>query len=89
MSKNEDTQKTNDNTKIDTTMKYKKPKIATNMNNHKTMDNDNKWTKLLLDYFTTINSIDNLIEIIRSKLNYQNNYSSLQLIFLIENQKNF
>ena len=31
--------------------------------------NENKWAKLLIIFFTTINSIDNSIEKIRSKLN--------------------
>ena len=36
--------------------------------------NENKWEKLLIIFFTTINSIDNSIEKIRSKLNNLKNF---------------
>jgi Ca2+-binding EF-hand superfamily protein len=52
--------------------------------------NENKWTKLLTKYFETINTIDNSLEQIRSKLNAQNNFSSLNLFnYLDKNSKQF
>ena len=52
--------------------------------------NENKWEKILLKYFTTINSIDNSIEKIRKKLNYINNFSSLNLFnYLDKKSKKF
>ena len=65
-------------------------KSSSNTNELKSNKAENKWTKMLLEFFTTINSIDNQIEKIRSKLNYTNNFSSSDLFnYLDKNSKKF
>ena len=53
-------------------------------------NNNNKWSEMLLLYFTTINSMDNNIEKVRSELYYLQNFSSSNLFnYLDKNSKKF
>ena len=78
---NRDKIKSNINNKksIISNIKPKITKSPSNINNIKTNQNKKEWTQMLLKYFTTINSIDNLIEKIRSELNNIKNFSSINL----------
>ena len=99
MLEGEDFNKINNNnssikTNINSNIKLILSKSFSNINEeYKTknkIENENKWEKILLKYFTTINSIDNSIEKIRKKLNYINNFSSLNLFnYLDKKSKKF
>ena len=84
----EDT-KSADNTSVTTNVRSRSSKCSPNINindNIKKPLIENKWTKMLIKYFTTINSMDNSIEIIRSKLNKQKNFSSTKLFKHLDNK---
>ena len=79
MLENENYNKLNENSSIKTNIKQILSKSSSNIENPKNNKNENKWTKLLLTFFTTINSIDNSIEKLRSKLYISNNFSASNL----------
>ena len=94
MSEIEEDLKSNINTSITTNARSKKTsKSSININittNTELPHIESKWTKMLINYFSTIKSIDNSIEQIRSKLNTQKNFSSLNLFnYLDGNLKKF
>ena len=91
MSKLEDDLTSNNNANITTNnIKSKSNECKSINTNSALIYNENKWTKLLTKYFETINTIDNSLEQIRSKLNAQNNFSSLNLFnYLDKNSKQF
>ena len=94
MSEIEEDLKSNTNSSITTNARSKKTsKSSININintNTEVPHIENKWSKMLINYFSTIKSIDNSIEQIRSKLNAQNNFSSLNLFnYLDGNSKKF
>ena len=94
MSEIEEDLKSNTNTSCTTnarSQKTSKSSININISTNAALPHiENKWTKMLINYFSTIKSIDNSIEKIRSKLNAQNNFSSLNLFnYLDRNLKQF
>ena len=82
MTDGEDNTKSDNNTSFTTNINSR----MSNISNYKIIQNDNKWTKKLLQYFKTINSIDNSIEKIRIKLNSQNNFSSTKLFNYLDKE---
>ena len=90
MKENKDYNNVNNNSSIKTSFRAVLSKSASNINEVTSNMEENKWIKILLQYFTTINSIDNQIEKIRSKLNYIKNFSSSNLFnYLDKNSKKF
>ena len=79
MLENENFNKLNDNLSTKTNIKQILSKSISNREDLNKNKAENKWTKMLLTFFATINSIDNSIEKIRSKLNILNNFSSSNL----------
>ena len=90
MKENKDYNNVNNNSSIKTSFRAVLSKSASNINEVTSNMEENKWIKILLQYFTIINSIDNQIEKIRSKLNYIKNFSSSNLFnYLDKNSKKF
>ena len=90
MEKNKDYTNLTNNSLIKKTIKQPLSKSTSNINELEKNKPENKWTKMLLEYFTTINTIDNQIEKIRSKLIYTKNFSAYNLFnYLDENSKKF
>jgi len=78
----EDNTKSDNNTSFTTNINSR----ISNISNYKIIQNDNKWTKKLLQFFKIINSIDNSIEKIRIKLNNLNNFSSAKLFNYLDKE---
>ena len=90
MSKLEDDLTSNNKTLINNNIKPNSNESKSINKNSVLIYNENKWTRLLAKYFETINTIDNSLEQIRSKLNEQNNFSSLNLFnYLDKKSKQF
>ena len=90
MEKNKDYTNITNNSSIKKAINQPMSKSTSNINELEKNKPENKWTKMLLEYFTTINTIDNQIEKIRSKLNYIKNFSPYNLFnYLDENSKKF
>ena len=94
MSEIEEDLKSNNNTSFTTNAKSKKTSKSS-INNNISINTafppiEREWSKMLINYFSTIKSIDNSIEKIRSKLNAQKNFSSKNLFnYLDGNSKQF
>ena len=89
MSEIEDDVKSGDNASVTTNAKTRSSKSSINLNienNIKISQYENEWTKVLIKYFTAINSKDNSIEKIRSKLYNQKNFSSSNLFNFLDNK---
>ena len=84
--KNELYNKLNNNSSIKLIIsKSKTASTASSNKDEPQNQKENNWENLLLTFFTTINSIDNQIENIRSNLKYLKNFSSENLFDYLDN----